>query len=405
MLPDDFCESRLATWCSQHCPHAKDAPLYARFGTDAYGGPNAWRCYARGTLSPDLSSYQEGATYCTRHAQILAQLEGCRDARGAASVTHATQVGGGEAANGQMSSVAVGSNGRVTLAEGSSKDATVSVDFVVVHCRERLSWLADARQALVAGFTHAKHEQSTLAVSLHVLEKCNEAASDMPSDGWAERTHAFLENKGEECYAYLTFLVERYDLIADYVVFLQGDGGIRQLASKFATFGETVVAAHTSDVWRSANDHQYIAIGASPEACTNARMPRGLEGNCQSRMPKMYQCMQKLYLRHWGMPLPSVVCMYTNAQAGVSRDRIHGRPRSFYAGLLSEFEAAPENECYVVPGKRAIGAHETEQAALMRRPFRGTCALMEYLWPITFGEKALLDRTHTMSNRFALGML
>ena len=57
--------------------------------------------------------------------------------------------------------------------------------------------------------------------------------------------------------------------------------------------------------------------------------------------------------------------------------------RSFYQQLLSEFEGPAEAECFKIAGKKG-------------RPFRGTCSLLEYLWPSVFGEEALLNPKHTM---------
>mmetsp|Transcript_33981 Transcript_33981/g.89380 ORF Transcript_33981/g.89380 Transcript_33981/m.89380 type:complete len:177 (-) Transcript_33981:323-853(-) len=172
-------------------------------------------------------------------------------------------------------------------------------------------------------------------------------------------------------------------------------------------FGQQIVARGVTDVWRSANDHQYIAIGASKEACARAGMPRGRESNCQSQsdamMQRMRLCMEDLYERHWGDQLPEVVSMYTNAQAGVSRDRIRARSPAFYRGILAEFSGSPSKECHRVPGKPVMNAAKHEQAVLQSRPFRGTCALLEYLWPQIFGEAPMLDVTHTMSSKYMGG--
>ena len=79
--------------------------------------------------------------------------------------------------------------------------------------------------------------------------------------------------------------------------------------------------------------------------------------------------------------------MYTNAQFAVGRARVRARPRSFYAAVLREFEVSPSEECFrITAGPKA-------------RPFRGTCALLEYLWPSVFGEAPVLHPLRTMSGR------
>lgn len=65
------CDAVLSTWCHSNCPHSTSHELFARFDAGAGGGPPAWRCYARETLSADLSTYVRGTTYCTRHQSLV----------------------------------------------------------------------------------------------------------------------------------------------------------------------------------------------------------------------------------------------------------------------------------------------------------------------------------------------
>ena len=143
-----------------------------------------------------------------------------------------------------------------------------------------------------------------------------------------------------------------------------------------------------ANTYRSINDHQYIAVGLHPEDCSRLL----LDSNCMRGPPRLFECVQELNERHaishgvsLGLAAPRAYAMYTNAQFGVSRDRIRARPLAFYDALLREFDPKPEREqCFVVGG-------------LKGRPHRGTCALFEYLWHTIMGEPPVLDPRLTMS--------
>ena len=68
---DPSCDAVLSTWCHSNCPHGTSHELFARFDAGAGGGPPAWRCFARETLSADLTTYVGGTTYCTRHQSLV----------------------------------------------------------------------------------------------------------------------------------------------------------------------------------------------------------------------------------------------------------------------------------------------------------------------------------------------
>ena len=71
---------------------------------------------------------------------------------------------------------------------------------------------------------------------------------------------------------------------------------------------------------------------------------------------------------------------------------MRARPLSFYRGLLTEFEIDPAKECHRVAGPKG-------------RPFRGTCALLEYMWPTIMGEDPVLKAGKTMSGNEAWGCI
>lgn len=253
------------------------------------------------------------------------------------------------------------------------------VDFVVAHCHEPAEWLADARDGLLEGAPGT-------SIALRIYEKCEDArAPQYPVDGWASVTYTYLPNKGEECLAYLTHIVGAYknDSIADYTVFFQGDSVVqgRYVRDALREFGFSVVSISAKDEWRSLNDHQYIAQGESDEACAG-------KINCMSSQgPDFAECLGEMWL-HLGIgPRPPVIAVFANAQFGVSADRVLARPVSFYEDLLAEFNRPSDVECFKLYGPKG-------------RPYRGTCALLEYMWPAIFGEAAELDPAHTMRHEY-----
>ena len=96
---------------------------------------------------------------------------------------------------------------------------TTTIDIVVAHCREPLSWLSTIQAGLFEGYASAQKAATDpspdfpppLALNLHVYEKCGGVMRDGTSDddgiprtGWAHQRQVYLENKGEECFAFLT---------------------------------------------------------------------------------------------------------------------------------------------------------------------------------------------------------
>ena len=76
--PAAGCEPYLNSWCNSNCPHAERETLYARLDTNQNRLPEAWRCYAASTLDSDHQQYVGGTTYCTRHPQLMQELEYCQ---------------------------------------------------------------------------------------------------------------------------------------------------------------------------------------------------------------------------------------------------------------------------------------------------------------------------------------
>lgn len=469
------CDEYANRWCNQNCPHfAEFGSLLARYDVihTAPGTPvqHAWRCYARHTLDESMQSYWRGKAYCTREKLLPGLIEACVAQRErlekASSDTTAVTV---EASGVAQQQDAPSRNATPTSAAGPSVRAMdidgvgyagahgvhapvdePRIGLVVAHCREAMNWLGEVQRALRAGYG----VDSPLRLELHVYEKCDDKSEDAwPRLGWQHERRTYLQNLGEECYAYLHYLRDLYEVLPDMVIFLQGDGGdgARGVYRKARSFGQMLRATRydsaagaipreprrssepaaaaaaaagatssivggvsnegypsfnssviaglnsTTGLWantfRSLNDHQYIAIGDKPEDCSRLL----LTSNCMRGPPRLFDCVKELNTRHslshgvlLGLPEPRAYALYANAQFGVSRDRIRARPLAVYENLLREFDSSsPHEQCFVVGGVKG-------------RPHRGTCALFEHLWHTIMGEPPILDARLTMSGEVAV---
>ena len=390
--PPPRCEAVLAAWCDANCP-LPTRPLFARLDSNAQGGPPLWRCYASEALTPDRQRYSSGPSYCTRHEALKMQLQACM--RRGASPPPRQQRSKQQPEQLQpeqpLQAVVVEPSGTIVQPEQPPAVPDVTVELVVAHCHEPMPWLEDVQRGLADGY-EGRPDRRPLSLSLHVYEKCRNSSMPWVRTGWAREKRTLLENKGEECFAFLTHVVERYEKLSDYVVFFQGDGVRegREFHATFRAWGAAVVREGATDVWRSVNDHQYISFASSLASCD--AHDAGPLPNCHHGQGRQWVCAEQLFSRHFSEPPPTAFAVYTNAQFGVSRDRVHARPLSFYRGLLGEFEVDTDKECHRIFGPK-------------QRPFRGTCALLEYMWPVVMGEEPVLRVGKTMSGREAWGCI
>lgn len=403
------CDIALNTWCDANCPHAREhGPLYARLDktVDPRSKP-AWRCYAASTLDGERAHrYVRGTTYCTRDPPLRKVLAKCLAAANSASSTGSTmgsvrmavdEQGGirptasGSASGGEPATRVTSGGLRhssTRLVPGSrfyDGHAGARVGIVVAHCHEEMDWLLDVQRGLREGAAPFE-----LRLELHIYEKCNNRSEDAWTRlGWEHERRTYLANKGEECYAYLTYLNDLYLLLPDVLLFFQGDGvlGGRDFRAKALSFSRMVFNGGKyviGDIWRSVNDHQYISIARNASECKRSSL-----FNCVTLRTKhssrQFECLAQLYERHTQLQAPPFWSVYANAQFGVTRDRVTARPLSFYRNLLDEFEGPAEDECFSV-----------DRMSLKSRPFRGTCALFEFLWPSLLGEDTALDPRRTM---------
>ena len=183
-----------------------------------------------------------------------------------------------------------------------------------------------------------------------------------------------------------------YDYLPDAVLSSRGRCRRRRLRGQGArVLGEDGIGAEAIHTGVALCErHQYVGIGASIEECHRLL---SVPQQCANVPQRLFDCIQATYEEHLSdhaedgrdeddgstqhqtaaspsslKPPPRAFAVYTNAQFGVTRDRILERPLALYDGLLAEFERDDSQACYRVGGKKA-------------RPHRGTCALLEFLWP------------------------
>ena len=243
--PAQGCDRALNAWCSTHCPHAQiHGPLYARLdGALGSAARHAWRCYAASTLDAFAQRYVSGTTYCTRDPPLRKVLQACLasaeaeiaataepvsvvvDEQGRTRTATASSTAG---ASGYRETVEVRATSHIsplprapTLLEPGPRfydvNAAVRVGIVVAHCHEVMRWLREVQRGLRAGAGALE-----LRLELHVYEKCGNRSEDAWTRlGWQHERRTYLANRGEECFAYLTYLTDLYALLPDVVLFFQ----------------------------------------------------------------------------------------------------------------------------------------------------------------------------------------
>lgn len=214
-----------------------------------------------------------------------------------------------------------------------------SVDFVVAHCRESLDWIRERLARVPPGS------------SLYVYEKCGEmsALDHLRSDGPFEAVAVVPrpdigQARGDECSAYLTHIVSRYDSLADFTVFLQSDP-MDHLHFDFLDL-----------VLRS------IAAGTYTTPYMSVNGPRHLR--------TLTPCLQAVHEEIIGTNLTELIGPYCCAQFVVSRDAIRKNSQPFYSKMLGLVDGSRNVDlCGVVGTKRST-----------------QCYGFEFLWHIVFGE-------------------
>lgn len=142
-----------------------------------------------------------------------------------------------------------------------------------------------------------------------------------------------IENIGREGETYIRHIIENYDSLSDYTVFIQDDTGNHIIDNK-AFYNKTVdlvdseTPFHIYEVsWRSGGrPHRRMIRGGYSDLGTFAN-PYSIRNACQ----------------HLGIDLPEAYITFTCAFLIVHKDRIRSRPKEFYIKLREWILEHPGN--------------------------------------------------------------
>jgi len=223
-----------------------------------------------------------------------------------------------------------------------------SVSFVVCHCREPLDWLGSGLSNIPYGST------------LYVYEKCHENSGPFLSSSSLDILNKYAggvfvisqpdgETRGDECTAYLDYIVNEYNQLPDFTVFLQGDPDRHM----FLSYLDTVLA--------------------SVDKYSGGFLHLNFHRHYQTTTP----CMRQVEGYLFEAPMPAntqLIGTYCCAQFVVHRDRILSRGLEFYKrAFLMVMDGGMADMCSPTPPRRS--SH---------------CYVLEYLWHIIFGEDRFL---------------
>ncbi|KAF4693106.1 hypothetical protein FOZ60_011890 [Perkinsus olseni] len=208
------------------------------------------------------------------------------------------------------------------LAAGSQRSDASTTTFIICHCREPLTWLANPHR-----IPYIPPESRLL-----VYEKCG-TLSNIPANisqrfsrGVSVLDRRDGDVRGDECSAYLSYIVEEYHQLDDYTVFLQADP----------------------------HNHAFLAY---------LQLPLMAIGLGTYQVPFLHLN----YHRHVMTDTP---CMRDVEMYIVSRERIQARSLSFYRHMLRMVDGSIPDLC-VAEAKPERSSH---------------CYVFEFLWHVVFGE-------------------
>lgn len=237
--------------------------------------------------------------------------------------------------------------------------APMSVDLVIPHCREDLSWLTDP----------LKLEVLPPRTRIFIYEKCGWKADALGNltaqlQGVAEviavsledavDPHTGLEQRRDECSAYLSHVVREYESkdMGDVTLFLHGDPG----------------------------DHTPYGFISLLLRCINLGTIRDV-GFVHLGSPRMVHtwnpCQDAIFERAVGRPMQPPLSTYCCSQFMVAKHRLHARPLSEYKRALQLVDGSVTDFC-----ERIGPSYEKYRGARLSH-----CFFLEFMWHVIFGEQ------------------
>eukprot|EP00428_Durinskia_dybowskii_P013628 CAMPEP_0170211182 /NCGR_PEP_ID=MMETSP0116_2-20130129/5206_1 /TAXON_ID=400756 /ORGANISM="Durinskia baltica, Strain CSIRO CS-38" /LENGTH=292 /DNA_ID=CAMNT_0010461715 /DNA_START=71 /DNA_END=946 /DNA_ORIENTATION=- len=217
----------------------------------------------------------------------------------------------------------------------------VSLEFVVVHCRENLDWV----------------ERDLLPIApqgsiLSMYEKCGEQPdfSTEVKDRFAGGVfvHPCADPvggpRGDECLGYLAHLVGRYGDLATFTVFLQADPDQHLHFSYLHAVLKMIARSTYAVPFMSLNGGRHVRT--------------------------VTPCLNAVHEAIFGEPMREAVGPYCCAQFIVQDARIRARPLEFYQRMLSLVDGS-------MPYDLCFGGQVTRSTH---------CYGMEFTWHLVFGD-------------------
>lgn len=216
----------------------------------------------------------------------------------------------------------------------------ISLEFVVVHCREPLDWLVSDLLPI-----------APLGSQLSLYEKCGEEPP-LPEELRARFSSISVlpcrdpaaGPRGDECLGYLAHIVNRYADLATFTVFMQADPA-EHLHFSFLQNALRMIERGTYAV-------PFLHLNGARHVRT------------------MTPCLNAVHEAIFGQPMPEAVGPYCCAQFVVQDTRVRGRPLEFYKRMLRMVDGSMEHDL-CAPGRVTRSTH---------------CYGMEFTWHLVFGE-------------------
>ena len=234
--------------------------------------------------------------------------------------------------------------------------------------------------ARCAESSKAPSELSAAGVPWTVVQKggvrCNSSraaarAARSGLDAQHDHVRYLAHNRGDECAAYLQWVVDHYDELPELVAFVQFGAERQLLGPNLLTTLRMVIGRARWLGYTALSRHSFQ--GAWPAPCEPAAKRR-MFANCSAALWRRLAPTQPTP--------PRAIRFYANGLFVARADRIRSRPRALYAELAERLAGRAPSLCDV-PDTRA-------HPPALRGRLVGDCHLLEKTWHIVLGEPAVM---------------
>eukprot|EP00929_Paragymnodinium_shiwhaense_P106075 TRINITY_DN7119_c0_g1_i1.p1 TRINITY_DN7119_c0_g1~~TRINITY_DN7119_c0_g1_i1.p1 ORF type:complete len:551 (+),score=111.21 TRINITY_DN7119_c0_g1_i1:174-1826(+) len=280
-----------------------------------------------------------------------------------------------------------------------------AVDVVVCYCGrgERIDWLRAFQK--MPWRSEDRTEATRRNVALKFYHKCpapdtNDQIKERQQllATWGdifqsvEVRYVHDKVRADDCSAYFAYVVDYYDDLPDFTVFLHADAP--EHIPTIDLLFDAVFAAGRGYLPKDAGfihlAHNYVNHGADDTIGTNLT-ESGLVASQKTASYREHYEFSELWKRVFASSVvPSIaegdIASYCCVQFMVRRERILQRPRRFYERTLEYFGETAESYHALFPAGRTVWAPDTRG--------RTPCQLAMYIWHVLFGEDLRLPRRH-----------